>query len=65
MASPAEYTAAANPILAVLDTWVKQYVPDMLGYQEKALAAMPALAGQCAKAGVDGAEAYRQSQLRP
>jgi hypothetical protein len=62
MATQPEYSAAANPILVVLDDWIKQYVPTTFGYQAKALAAMPALAGQCAKAGVDGVDTYRENQ---
>jgi len=48
-----EYSLAANAILPVLDAFVNQNVPAVFGYQEKALAAMPAVATACGKAAVD------------
>ena len=64
MASHADYTAAANAILKVLDDYVNAYVPDMMGYREKALGAMPAVAGAAARAGVDAVDAERAKQLK-
>jgi hypothetical protein len=59
MATQNDYTTAANAILAILNAYVKADVPDVFGEQEKALAAMPGIAGQCAKAAVDAVDAER------
>lgn len=59
MATQGDYTTAANAILAVLNDYVKADVPTIFGEQDKALAAMPAIAGQCAKAAVDAVDAGR------
>ena len=61
MATQADYTAAANAILAVLDAWIREKLPEF--YQSEALAAMPALAGACAKASVDAVDAERKSNV--
>ena len=53
MGELSDYTIAANAILAVLDDYVNKYVPDMMGYRQRALASMPAVAGAAAKAAVD------------
>ena len=57
MATQADYSAAANAILAVLDAWIRANIPDE--FQNEAIAEMPALAGACAKAGVDAVDAER------
>lgn len=62
MGTQGEYTAAANAILKVLDDYVNQYVPEFMGYREKALAAMPAVAGAAAKAAVDAVDQYRANK---
>ncbi len=62
MANHADYTAAANAILRVLDAYVNAYVPDIMGYREKALAAMPGVAGAAAKAAVDAVSQARVRQ---
>ncbi len=64
MASKADYTAAANAILKVLDAYVNAYVPDIMGYRGEALAAMPNVAGAAAKASVDAVDAERAKQLK-
>jgi hypothetical protein len=59
MATRDEYATAANAILKVLDDYVNEYVPDIFGQRQKALNAMPGVAGACAKVGVDALEAFR------
>jgi hypothetical protein len=59
MATQADYSAAANAIVAILDAYVKQYVPTIFDEESKALAAMPGVAGACAKAAVDAVDAER------
>lgn len=56
-ATQGEYTTAANAILAVLKQDIVANVPNIFGYQDKALRMAPALAGECAKAAVDALEA--------
>jgi hypothetical protein len=58
MSNP-DYTTAANAILKVLDAYVNQYVPDMMGYRQQALNAMPGVAGAAAKAAVDAIAASK------
>jgi hypothetical protein len=62
MSNP-DYTVAANAILKVLDDYVNQYVPDMMGYRTKALAAMPSVAGAAAKAAMDAVNAAHPAKL--
>ena len=61
MGTQKDYTASANAILAVLDAWIRANIPDV--YQGDAIAAMPALAGACAKASVDAVDAERGSNV--
>ena len=61
MATQADYTVSANAILAVLDAWIRANIPD--GYQDEAIAKMPALAGSAAKASVDAVDAERGSHV--
>ena len=58
-----KYTVAANAILNVLDAWVVANVPDILGYKQQALAAMPAIAGAAAKATVDALNSMENKPL--
>lgn len=59
MATQPEYTAVANAVLKTLDDFIRANVPDVMGYQQKALAAMPAVAGSCAKTSIDTLDAFR------
>lgn len=60
MATQPEYSAAANAILAVLKKDINEEVPSF--FEAKVLAIAPALAGECAKAGVDALDAFRAKQ---
>ena len=57
MATQQDYTASANAILAVLREWMAANVPEM--FQGQLAAALPAIAGACAKASVDAVDAER------
>ena len=59
--SDRRYTVAANIILRDLNSWVVANVPDMFNARQKALAAMPALAGGLAKDVVDAIDAMKAS----
>ena len=61
MASQPEYTAAANAILHILDAYVMESVPTTFGYQQRAIAAMPGVAGHLAKVAIDTVDAYRKA----
>ena len=65
MATSAEYTAVANALLAELDKFVRAKIPSMFGYQAEALAAMPAVASDCAKVAADTLDAYRAQHPQP
>ena len=65
MASQPEYTAAANALLHILDAYVTQNVPTTFGYQQRAIAAMPAIAGHLAQVAVDTVDAYRRANAPP
>jgi hypothetical protein len=62
MATPQDYTAAANAILHVLRGIVAGYAeqfPDIGNWEERVAQALPPIAGQCAKAAVDAVDTER------
>jgi hypothetical protein len=68
MASQADYTSAANAILAVLRGIVAQYAkqyPDMFHWEEQVAQRLLPIAGQCAKASVDAVDAERAAASQP
>jgi len=59
------YTIAANILVKDLDAYIKANVPTTFGFQDRALATVPSIAGKCGKDIVDAIEAHLQNTLVP
>lgn len=62
MATHQEVTAVANDLLTILKDDVLANVPGIMGFQQRALAALPALAGQLAEKACETLDNYRLLQ---